>query len=131
MATAIASIWHLALVIAIADWISVKVAAEVEDELVMYHGLAVVVIVETAMVMVIVRAVLLVVAVVDAVLVVVEAVGQGVIEATMDQFDQSITVTKCTRRSIGTSEWTELSTRLKTLRANIGSVLEEIKQKKA
>ena len=64
-------------------------------------------------------------------MVVVEAVGQGVIEATMDQFDQSITVTKCTRRSIGTSEWTELSTRLKTLRANIGSVLEEIKQKKA
>jgi hypothetical protein len=64
-------------------------------------------------------------------MVVVEAVGQGVIEATMDQFEESITVTKCTRLSVGKSEWVELSNRLKTLRANIGSVFKEIKQNKA
>ena len=64
-------------------------------------------------------------------LVVVEAVAQGFIEATMDQFEQSITVTKCARRTISPSEWVELSDRLKQLRANVGSVLEEIKQNKS
>ena len=64
-------------------------------------------------------------------LVVVEAVGQGIIEATMDQFDQSITVTKCARRTIGPGEWSELSSRLRELRANIGSVFDEMKRNKS
>jgi hypothetical protein len=61
-------------------------------------------------------------------MVVVEAVGQGMIEATMDQFDQCITVTKCTHRSIGPQQWTELQGRLKALRANVSSVFDEMKK---
>ncbi len=62
----------------------------------------------------------------DVEMLVVEAIAQGVLEATMDQFEQVITVSKCSHRSFGPEQWTDLQTRLKALRANISTVFDEI-----
>ena len=65
----------------------------------------------------------------DVEMLVVEAIAQGVLEATMDQFEQTITVTKCSHRAFGPAQWTDLQSRLKTLKANISSVFDEIAAK--
>ena len=62
----------------------------------------------------------------DVEMLVVEAIAQGVLEATMDQFEQVITVSKCCHRSFGPEQWTDLQTRLKALRANVSTVFDEI-----
>ena len=57
---------------------------------------------------------------------VVEAIAQGVLEATMDQFDQVITITKSSHSTFGMAQWSELQIRLKALRANVSAVYDEI-----
>ena len=56
---------------------------------------------------------------------VVEAIAQGVLEATMDQFEQVVNISKSSHQTFGMAQWKELQTRLKALRANVSSVYNE------
>jgi len=62
---------------------------------------------------------------------VVDSISQGLLEASMDQFKQCITVTRCVQRSFGPEHWKSLSVKLSAVRRNVGQILETIKKNDA
>lgn len=62
---------------------------------------------------------------------VVDSIAQGLLEASMDQFKQCITVTRCVQRSFGPEQWKALQQKLSGLRKNVAGILETIKKNDA
>jgi hypothetical protein len=61
---------------------------------------------------------------------VVEAMSQSppLMEASMDQFNSVVTITRCVHRSFGPDQWKGLQSRLKALRISVAGVLESAKK---
>jgi hypothetical protein len=61
---------------------------------------------------------------------VVEAISQTppLLEASMDQFNSVVTVTRCVHRSFGPAQWKNLQLRLRSIRASVAGVLEGAKK---
>lgn len=62
---------------------------------------------------------------------IVDAIAEGILEANMDQFNKTITVTRCSYRSFGKEQWQDVKSKLAALRVNIVSVLEEMRKNNA
>ena len=55
---------------------------------------------------------------------VVEAVANGLLEATVDQVPEVVTVSRCVHRSFGSEQWLALQQRLAAWRRNVASLVE-------
>lgn len=56
---------------------------------------------------------------------IVESISQGLLEVSMDQFKQIISVNKCVYRSFGINDWKGLQIKLSQLRANLLNIMEQ------
>ncbi len=56
---------------------------------------------------------------------IVESISQGLLEVSMDQFKQVISVNKCVYRSFGIDDWKGLQIKLNQLRANLLNIMEQ------
>lgn len=59
---------------------------------------------------------------------VVECISQGLIEANMDQFKCTLSVSRCVHRSFGPQQWRSIQHKLASLRKNVATILETIKK---
>lgn len=59
---------------------------------------------------------------------VVDAIALGLLEASMDQFNQVVTVSRCVHRSFGPAQWQGVQTKLAALRARVASTLEGLRR---
>ena len=59
---------------------------------------------------------------------IVDAIAEGILEANMDQFNKTITVTRCSYRSFGKEQWQDVKSKLAALRVNVVSVLDEMRK---
>lgn len=59
---------------------------------------------------------------------VVEGISQGLLEASMDQFNASVTISRCSHRSFGLSQWTSVQERLREWKKSVTHVLDTMKR---
>ena len=59
---------------------------------------------------------------------VISAVNSGLLEAKMDQLTQKVLVQHCVVRKFDIEEWKGLQKYMQTWKANVGSILEALKQ---
>lgn len=62
---------------------------------------------------------------------VIEAISESLIEATIDQVNQSVSISKYAHRSFGMNDWRSLQAQLRRLRSNVGSCINDIDKSKA
>jgi hypothetical protein len=59
---------------------------------------------------------------------IVDAVGQGLMQAQIDQLSSIVTITRSAHRSFGMDQWKVLHDKLKLFRQNVSVVLEAVKK---
>jgi translation initiation factor 3 subunit M len=59
---------------------------------------------------------------------IIDAIGQNLIDGSMDQLNSSFIVTRYTHRSFGTNQWKLLQNKLKELRKQVSHVTENIQR---
>jgi hypothetical protein len=57
-----------------------------------------------------------------------DAIANGLLEASMDQFEKNLTITKCSYRSFDMNQWKDISMKLKSLRTDIATVYEKMQE---
>jgi translation initiation factor 3 subunit M len=59
---------------------------------------------------------------------IIDAIGQNLIDGSMDQLNNSFIVTRYTHRSFGNSQWKLLQNKLKELKKQVSHVMENIQR---